>query len=134
LAQLRLSFYPGLDFGFQGGLARLDQGPYGATTTTLRVGGDLRWQVARNTEAAPADIAVGGALGIETASHLTVVTLGPSAVASRALGGGAVTPYAGLALSFSTRDQAGHQTTDLSVPLRMGMEARFPQEIRLVAE
>ena len=86
LAQLRLSFYPNLDFGFHGGLSRLDLGPGTGTTTTLRVGADVRWQVAHANQGSAVDIATGGALGVETADHFKVVTLGPSVVASRELG------------------------------------------------
>ena len=40
LGQLRMSFYPNVDFGFQGGLSRLDQSA--GDRTVVRVGGDLR--------------------------------------------------------------------------------------------
>ena len=134
LAQLRLSFYPNLDFGFHGGLSRLDLGPGTGTTTTLRVGADVRWQVAHANQGSAVDIATGGALGVETADHFKVMTLGPSVVASRELGGGAIVPYGGAALLFSSRDVFAREATDLSLPLRLGMEARFAPELRIVAE
>ena len=43
LAQLRLSFYPSVDFGFMGGFARQDYGT--DNRTTLRLGSDLKYQV-----------------------------------------------------------------------------------------
>lgn len=137
LAQLRLSFYPNVDFGFHGGLTRLDPDTTAANLTTLRVGGDLRWQVAHAAQGAAMDVAVGGALGVETADDLKVVSLGPSVVASRRLSvgdNGGIVPYAGLALLFSSRDAFGDEDSDLSVPLRLGMEARLAPEFRIVAE
>ena len=43
LGQLRLSFYPGVDFGFAGGFARQDF--KGGNRTTLRLGTDHKYQV-----------------------------------------------------------------------------------------
>ncbi|MEK7823663.1 MAG: hypothetical protein AAB290_01325 [Candidatus Eisenbacteria bacterium] len=137
LAQLRLSFYPNVDFGFHGGLTRLDPGGTAANLTTLRVGGDLRWRVAHAAQGSALDVAVGVALGVETADDLKVVSLGPSVVASRTLSvgdTGGIVPYAGLALLFSSRDAFGVEDSDISVPLRLGMEARLAPEFRIVAE
>ena len=137
LAQLRLSFYPNLDFGFQGGLSRLDPGGGIATRTTLRLGTDLRWQVAQANTAFPADIAVGAGLGVETADNFKVVTLGPSVVASRTTpmgSGGGIVPYAGLAFLFRSRDAFGIEDSDLSLPLRLGLEARFSPALGVAAE
>lgn len=137
LAQLRLSFYPNVDFGFHGGLTRLDPGGTSASLTTLRVGGDLRWQVAHVAEGARMDVAVGGSLGVETADDLKVVSIGPSVVASRTLnvgGSGGLMPYAGAALNFNSRDAFGIEDSDVSLPLRLGLEALIAQEFRIVAE
>ena len=137
LAQLRLSFYPNLDFGFHGGLSRLDPVVSFGSRTTLRLGGDVRWQVAQLSEAFPADLALGASLAVETADQFKVVTLGPSAVASRTLGGtegASFIPYGGLALNFTNRDAFGVEDTDLSVPLRLGVEARLSPAFRVVAE
>ena len=135
LAQLRLSFYPNVDFGFHGGLTRLEPGGGSGNLTTLRVGGDVRWQVAHAAEGSAVDVAVGGALGVETADDLKVVSLGPSVVASRTLGEGrGLVPYAGLAVLFSSRDAFGVEDSDVSVPLRLGMEARLAPELRIIAE
>jgi hypothetical protein len=135
LAQLRLSFYPDVDFGFNGGLTRLDRG--GSNITTLRVGGDLRWQVAHTAQGSAMDVAVGAALGVETADNLKVVSLGPSVAASRTLGvgdNGGIVPYAGLAMLFTSRDAFGAEDSYVSLPLRLGMEARLAQEFRVVVE
>jgi len=138
LPQLRLSFYPNLDFGFHGGLSRLDPGGSVATRTTLRVGGDLRWQLTGLSPTFPADLALGASLAVETADRFKVVTLGPSVVASRTLGGtdgaGGFVPYGGLALLFSSRDAFGFEDSDISLPLRLGIEARLSPEFRLIAE
>jgi hypothetical protein len=137
LAQLRLSFYPNLDFGFHGGLSRLDPGGTVATRTTLRVGGDLRWQLTGLSATFPADMALGASLAVETADRFKVVTLGPSVVASRTLGGAdgaGFVPYAGLALLFSSRDAFGIEDSDISLPLRLGLEARLAPEFRHIAE
>lgn len=138
LAQLRLSFYPNLDFGFHGGLSRLDPGGSVATRTTLRVGGDLRWQLTGLSPTFPADLALGASLAVETADRFKVVTLGPSVVASRTLGGtdgaGGFVPYGGLALLFGSRDAFGIEDSDISLPLRLGLEARLAPEFRLIAE
>jgi hypothetical protein len=135
LAQLRLSFYPNLDFGFHGGLARLDPGGTITTRTTLRLGGDVRWQLTGLTGSFPGDLALGGNISVETADRYKVVTLGPSAVMSRTMGQtGSLVPYGGLALLFSSRDAFGVEDSDISVPLRLGLEGRISPEIRVVAE
>jgi hypothetical protein len=136
LAQLRLSFHPSVDFGFHGGLTRFDPGPTISTRTTLRVGGDVRWRVASPAAMPEVELTLGANLGIETADRFKVVSLGPSLVASRALGGadGAVAPYAGVALLFSSRDAFGAEDSDVSLPLRLGMEARLAPEVRIVGE
>jgi len=137
LAQLRLSLYPNWDFGFQGGLARLEPGGGLDTRTTLRVGGDVRWQMASLTGNFPADMALGASLGVETADEYKIITLGPSFTMSRLLGGGnggGYIPYAGIALNFVNRDAFGQQDTDVSVPLRLGIESRLTPECHLIAE
>ena len=140
LAQLRLSFHPRVDFGFQGGLTRLDPGGGAAPRTTLRMGGDVRWRVSEVGPAPPtarADVSAGASLGVETADQLKVISLGPSIVASRTLGGAGergFIPYAGLALLFSSRDAFGVEDTDISLPLRLGVDARIAPELRIVAE
>lgn len=134
LAQLRLSFYPGLDFGFQGGLTRLDPGGEISSRTTLRVGGDARWHIGA---LAPTDMALGVCLGVEAGDDYRVIALGPALVASRTLDGGdgkGMVPYAGIALLFTSRDAFGSEDTDISVPLRLGLEARLSPYLRLQTE
>lgn len=131
LAQLRLSFYPDLDFGFQGGLTRVEVGT--EDFTTVRVGGDLRYLVMRDR---PLDVAIGGTLGVETGDDISVLTLGPSVVLSRTfqIGAGGVTPYGSMGIFFSNADVLGSQSADFSVPFRFGAEFRLSPEVRLIGE
>ena len=135
LAQLRLSFYPNIDFGFQGGLSRLDTGP--STKTTVRLGGDLRFGAGTVAKGMPVDLAVGAAIGVQTGDDYTILSLGPEAVASRSFGftpSASVVPYAGAMLMFSSVDIATVNNTDFSVPLRLGAELRAIPGVRLTGE
>jgi hypothetical protein len=135
LAQLRLSFYPDLDFGFQGGLSRVDFGS--DHRTTLQLGGDLKYQVQKAGATMPVDVAVGAVVGVETGDAYSILTLGPSVVASRSFPMGSnasVIPYAGAMLAFSSIDVGEMSDTDFSVPLRFGAEWRFIPEVRIVTE
>lgn len=131
MAQLRMSFYPNIDFGFQGGLTRIEVGT--TDITTLRIGGDLKFQIAKGGSL---DVAAGAALGVETGDEISVLTLGPTAVVSRTfpMGGGGITPYAGVGLLFSNVDVSDNQETDFSIPFRAGAEFKFSQELRLIGE
>jgi len=139
LAQLRLSFYPDVDFGFQGGIARRSFA--GGDRTTLRLGTDLKVAVARAVGGAPIAIAVGGQLGVETGDHFHVLTLGPTLVASRTLPvgqSGHVTPYAGLGLAFASIDDRVHDPstndTRFTVPVRFGADFQVAPQLRLALE
>jgi hypothetical protein len=135
MAQLRLSFYPNVDFGFQGGLSRLDLG--GSTKTTLRLGSDVRVGVLKAGERIPVDVAAGGALGVETTDDYTSIRLGISGVASRALkmsGDAAIVPYAGAMLCFNNASAGGRSDSDFSLPLRFGGELRAIPGVRITAE
>ncbi len=135
LGQLRLSFYPNVDFGFQGGFGRIDLGS--TSKTTLRLGGDFRFAVARPADKMPVKLAVGGALGVETSDKYNILRFGPTAVASRAFGfspNAAIEPYAGAMLSFASVDIAGDNQTDFSVPFRFGAELRAIPGMHITAE
>jgi len=82
----------------------------------------------------PADMSIGASLGIETADDYKVLTLGPSFTMSRALSEGGYVPYAGVALNFVSRDAFGQQDTDVSIPLRLGLDARLSPECHLITE
>jgi hypothetical protein len=138
LGQLRLSFYPNVDFGFQGGLARLDLGT--TSKTSLRLGADVRVGVAKAIAGRPVDVAVGAGLGVETSDQYSVFRIGPSVVASRTFpfsGTASVVPFAGTMLCFTSRDVGDESRTDLtdfSVPVRLGAELRAIPGMRITAE
>jgi hypothetical protein len=138
MGQLRLSFYPNVDFGFQGGLARLDLGT--TSKTSLRLGADVRFGVAKAAADRPVDIAVGAGLGVETSDQYSVFRIGPSVVASHTFpfsSSSSVAPFVGTMLCFTSWD-VGHWTpatgTDFSVPVRLGAELRAIPGMRITAE
>lgn len=135
LAQLRLSFYPNIDFGFHGGLNRVDLA--GDDLTILRVGTDIKFMISRANESLPIDIALSGALGLERGDDFDVLSLGPAIVASRNLtvgANGAITPYAGLGILFNSLTIGDADETDVSFPIRLGTEFRVAPELRIMAE
>jgi hypothetical protein len=136
LAQLRLSFYDNVDFGFHGGLTRIDLA--GSDVTTLRIGGDLKFLAMRASESFPVDLAFGGAVGVEAGDDINILSLGPYVVASRTLAmgtNGGIVPYGGMGVFF-TQSDVGDAIDDNSVafPLRMGVEFRLAQELRIITE
>jgi len=135
LSQLRLSFYPGIDFGFQGGFARTDEGA--SNRTTLRLGGDLKGRITAAGEEAPLDLSVGGHLGVDVGDNYNVLRLGPTLVASRVLAmgqGGGVVPYGSIGLTFTRVSVGNTDESDFSFPLRAGIEVRAMPEFRFLAE
>jgi hypothetical protein len=138
LGQLRLSFYPNIDFGFQGGLSRLDL--LGASKTALRLGTDVRFGVAKATASRPVDVTVGVGLGVETSDRYSVFRIGPSAVASHIFpfaGSSSVAPFVGTMLCFTSwdvNDMADKTGTDFSVPVRLGAELRAIPGTHITAE
>jgi hypothetical protein len=135
LAQLRLSFYPGVDFGFLGGIARQDFGT--SDRTTLRLGADLKYQVVAPAAPSQPAVSVGGALGVETGDNFNVLTVGPTAVVSWTLSTGgqaAFTPYAGTGILFSNFNVDPLDDTDVSIPLRLGAELKVHPQLDLNGE
>lgn len=131
--QLRLSFYPNLDFGFQGGLSRIDV--HNNTRTSVRLGGDFRGQLAKQGEAFPLNVALGGAIGVESADNFTILSVGPQLTVSRALGStGRWVGYANASLLISRFDVDNGSNNDTSLPLRFGMEFHPNPDLRLLAE
>lgn len=133
LGQLRMSFYPNLDFGFQGGLARIDVD--NNTRTSVKLGGDFRGQVATQAAGSIMDVALGAALGVESADELNQLSVGPQVTVSRTLDmANRWVAYGGAALLF-TRIEVGQETnTDTSCPLRLGMEYSANPYLRLLTE
>jgi len=135
VSTLRLCFYPGVDFAFQGGLKRLDY--LGADRTALRLGADFKVAAARRSATMPVDVAFGGGLGVETGDDLSVLTLGPTAIASRSFPAGvagSVEPYAAVGVSYTSIDAPGKDDTGLQLPIRLGVEFRFAPDLRFVME
>jgi hypothetical protein len=135
LGQLRLSFYPGVDFGFQGGFHRYDGD--GASRTAVELGADLRTLVVRRGASAPLDVALGGAVQLSNSDSRSVLSVAPTFAAGRSyeLSSGAVlSPYFGFALMYARSEVGGNDTTDLSLPLRMGLEYQPRADFRLVLE
>jgi opacity protein-like surface antigen len=121
LGQLRLSFYPNLDFGFQGGLARIDVDHN--TRTSVKLGGDFRGQLATQNGSFPLDIALGGTLGVETADNFSILSVGPTVTVSRTLDlSGRWVGLAGATLLYSRVDVGQQNTTDTSLPIRVGVQ------------
>ena len=132
VSQLRLSFYPNVDFGFHGGLNRIQVGSN--DRTTLRIGGDVKFVLAKGGNV---DVSAGGALGVETGDAISILTVGPTMVVSRTFpmgSAGGITPYGGLGLLFSNVDIGDNQDTDFSIPFRFGTEFKLSPEIKLITE
>jgi hypothetical protein len=132
VSQLRLSFYPNVDFGFQGGLNRVQVGTN--DQTTLRIGGDVKFLISKG---GLFDLSAGGALGVETGDGISILTIGPSVVVSRTFpmgSGGGITPYGSLGMFFSNEDIGDSGNSDFAVPFRFGSEFKLSPEIKLVGE
>jgi opacity protein-like surface antigen len=133
MGQLRLSFYPNLDFGFLGGLSRIDVNDN--TRTSVRLGGDFRGQLATQNASFPVDVLLGGALGVETADELTILSVGPQLTVSRALDlSGRWIGYGGAALLLSRIELSSQSDNDISFPVRFGIEYDPNPYLRMLAE
>lgn len=132
MSQLRLSFYPGIDFGFQGGFSRVEF--VGGDRTLLQVGADIRFGVLKASQGAPIDFALGGGFGIDVGDDTNLLSLGPMAFASRTFpaGAGSISPYAVTGISFSTASIGSEDRTDVHVPINLGVEYR-PNAVFAVA-
>src|SRR5439155_27277579 len=85
----------------------------------------------------PYSVAIDGNLGVQTGDHFSVLSLGPSVVASRTFQGNTSvtwTPFAGAGLLFSNINVDPINQSDVSVPLRFGSELRFNAQLGLTAE
>jgi hypothetical protein len=135
LGQLRLSFHPGVDFGIQGGLGRYDGGS--TDVTTARLGVDFKYLAATIEQGLPVDLGVGAAIGLETGDDLSLLSLGPSIVASRPVsvaGEPRFVPYAAIAMLFSRVDVGDADSNDFTAPLRIGTEIDMGPGLRASAE
>ncbi|MEO5619220.1 MAG: hypothetical protein ABIS67_15730 [Candidatus Eisenbacteria bacterium] len=135
VAQLRLSFLPGVDFGFQGGLSKLDRSA--GSRTLVRMGTDLKFQLVTPSETRPIAMALGGGIGVFSGDDYNVLSVGPSFVASRSWRGGQsgeFSPYAGLGLALTTINAGSLDDNDFSMPIRLGAELGITPSARLVFE
>jgi len=135
LSQLRLSFYPGIDFGFQGGLSRVSVNDN--NRTSVKIGGDFKAQVLTQGDAHWFDLSLGAALGISSAEDFTLLSLGPQASASHEFRRGnkaTITAYTGAVLQFTRADLNNGNDSDVSMPLRFGAEYRPSPDMRFIAE
>lgn len=133
MGQLRLSFYPNLDFGFLGGLSRIDVN--NNTRTSVRLGGDFRGQIVTQGESFPLNVSLGGGLGLESADNFTILSVGPQVSVSRTLDySNRWLGYAGASLLLSRVDLGSGNDTDTSFPMRFGIEYIPNPDLRMLTE
>lgn len=135
ITQLRLSFYPDVDFGFQGGLKRLDYDD--ADGNALRLGADFKVAAQRASATFPVDLSFGGGLGVDTGDNYSVLTLGPMAVASRGFAAGAtgtIVPYASMGMGYIGINTPARDETGITFPFRLGAELRLAPDLRFLME
>src|SRR4029079_11709316 len=132
LAQLRLSFLPGVDFGFQGGLSRLDRSA--GSKTLIRLGTDVKVVLAHAGDGRAVDMAIGGGLGIFAGDNYNLLSIGPTFVVSRTWQSGSTrfTPYAVAARAITTSNVGDTNNNDFAIPLRFGAELGISPAARLV--
>jgi hypothetical protein len=133
IGQLRLSLYPNFDFGFLGGLSRLDID--NDTKSSVRLATDFRGQIATQSANFPMSITLGAALGLESADGFSLLSVGPTAAASRVLDqANQWTATAGASLLMSRSEISGERNTDTSMPLRLGLQYAPNPDIRILTE
>ena len=131
--QLRMSFYPNFDFGFQGGLSRIDVD--NNTQTSVRLGGDFRGQVATQSSSFPLNVSLGAAIDVESADNFTILSVGPQVALSRSVdSSGKWIAYGGASLLLSRYETGDTRDNDTSFPVRAGMEFRPTPDLRLITE
>lgn len=135
LSNLRLSLYPDVDFGFQGGFSRVQL--EGNDVATVRLAADFRVQAMRAGDTAPLDLSLGAFIGLESGDRLGRLVVGPSLVASRGVtmsGKERLVPYLGLQARFTQFEYRGVQRDDFSVPIRLGCVFPVVQGFRISGE
>lgn len=135
LGQLRLSFYPNIDFGFQGGLTRIDF--TGGDRSAARLGTDVRFGLGKQSEGRMVSSSIGGGIGLEAGDDYNTLTLAATGSVSRSFPMGetsTATPYIGGGIAFQNVEIVDDDDTDLFVPLRLGSEFKFGAYIGAVAE
>ena len=135
MGQLRLSFQPNMDFGFQGGLGFYNFD--GNDQTSVRLGADFKAKVASQDAEFAVDIVLGAGIGIENADDLNVLRIGPSVVASRAIGSledPKARPFIGAQILFERDDIGDENESGIMVPFHLGSEFRLGQGLKLCGE
>ena len=133
MGQLRLSLYPNLDFGFVGGLSRLDID--NDTKSSVRLATDFRGQIANQGANFPMSITLGAAIALESADGFSLLSVGPTAAASRVLDqANQWTATVGASLLLSRSEISGQRNTDTSMPLRFGLQYAPNPDIRILSE
>jgi hypothetical protein len=121
LSQLRLSFYPNIDFGFQGGLTRVDY--TGGDRSLAQLGTDVRFGLGQQSQGRMLSSSIDGAIALESGDDYHTLTLGVIGAVSHKFPLGessAATPYAGLGVGFQSTEIADNDNSDMYVPLRLG--------------
>jgi opacity protein-like surface antigen len=133
MGQLRLSLYPNMDFGFVGGLSRLDI--ENDTKSSVRLATDFRGQIANQDASFPVSITLGAAIALESADGFSLLSVGPTAAASRVLDqANQWTATFGASLLLSRSEISGERNTDTSLPLRLGLQYSPNADIRIMSE
>lgn len=133
LGQLRLSFYPNFDFGFVGGLSRLEI--ENDNKTSVRLATDFRGQISTQGASFPMSITLGAALGVESADGFTLLSVGPTAAVSRVLDqANQWTALGGASLLISRSEINGQRDTDTSMPLRLGLQYAANANLKIMTE
>jgi hypothetical protein len=135
MGNLRLSFYPNVDFGFQGGFTRTQV--EGSDIGTARLAADLKAGALRTSDGAPLDLAFGAFVGLESGDRLGRLVIGPSLVASRGLsvnGEERFIPYAGVQAKYTQFSFHESQRNDFSMPIRLGCQFPVVQGFRAIGE
>jgi len=133
MGQLRLSLYPNFDFGFVGGLSRLDI--ENDTKSSVRLATDFRGQIATQSANFPMHITLGAALALESADGFSLLSVGPTAAASRVLDqANQWTATFGASLLLARSEISGDRNTDTSLPLRLGLQYAPNSSLRILSE
>jgi len=133
MGQLRLSLYPNMDFGFVGGLSRIDI--ENDNQTSVRLATDFRGQIANQTADFPVSITLGAAIALESADGFSLLSVGPTAAASRVLDqANQWTATFGASLLLSRSEINGDRNTDTSLPLRLGLQYAPNADLRIMSE
>lgn len=133
MGQLRLSLYPNMDFGFVGGLSRLDI--ENDTKTSVRLATDFRGQIANQDASFPMSITLGAAIALESADGFSLLSVGPTAAASRVLDqANQWTATFGASVLLSRSEIGAVRNTDTSMPLRFGLQYAPNSDLRILSE